>query len=62
MIARKQIEESIKIADVPVSITGEGSMFRLHFQENAPKSYREINQTQEVKIIIDELLDYLFFE
>jgi glutamate-1-semialdehyde 2,1-aminomutase len=62
MIARKQIEESIKIADVPVSITGAGSMFRLHFQENAPESYREINQTPEVKIIIDELLDYLFFE
>lgn len=62
VIARKQIEESIKIADVPVSITGAGSMFRLHFQENAPESYREINQAKEVKIIIDELLDYLFFE
>ena len=62
MTARKQIEESIKIADVPVSITGAGSMFRLHFQENAPETYREINQTKEVKALVNKLLDYLFFE
>jgi glutamate-1-semialdehyde 2,1-aminomutase len=62
MTARKQIEESINIADVPLSITGAGSMFRLHFQEKAPVSYREINQSKEVKAIINELLDYLFFE
>ncbi len=31
-----QIEESIRIADVPVSITGAGSMFRLHLQANKP--------------------------
>ncbi len=62
MTARNQIEESIKIADVPVSITGAGSMFRLHPQEKAPQTYREINQTKEAKVIINELLDYLFFE
>jgi glutamate-1-semialdehyde 2,1-aminomutase len=62
MIARNQIEESIKIADVPVSITGAGSMFRLHLQESPPKGYREINQTSEAKAIITELLDYLFFK
>jgi glutamate-1-semialdehyde 2,1-aminomutase len=61
MIARNQIEESIKIADVPVSITGAGSMFRLHLQESPPKGYREINQTSEAKAIITELLDHLFF-
>ena len=37
-------------------------MFRLHFQENAPETYREINQTKEVKALVNELLDYLFFE
>jgi glutamate-1-semialdehyde 2,1-aminomutase len=60
--ARNQIEESFRIADVPLSITGAGSMFRIHLQENAPQSYREINQTKEAKAIINELLDYLFFE
>ena len=60
--ARAQIEESIKIADVPVSITGAGSMFRLHFQENAPNSYREAYQNKETKAVINELIDYLFFK
>jgi len=62
MTARKQIEESIKIADVPVCITGAGSMFRLHFQEKAPNTYREAYQNKEVKAIISEMDDYLFFK
>ncbi len=62
MTARKQIEESIKIADVPVCITGEGSMFRLHFQEKAPNCYREAYQNKETKGMINELIDYLFFK
>ena len=61
-IARKQIREAIKIADVPVSMTGIGSMMRLHLQENAPTTYREINQSTAAKEIITEVLDFLFFE
>jgi len=60
--AIKQIEEAIKIADVPISITGAGSMFRLHLQEKAPISYREISQSKATKDTINNLLDYLFFE
>jgi len=60
MIARKQIEESIKIADVPVSISGAGSMFRLHLLEKSPMYYREAYQSKQEKIIINELIDYLF--
>lgn len=59
-MAKNQIEESIKVADVPVSLTGAGSMFRFHFNANAPTSYREAYQPKETKAIIDELLDYLF--
>ncbi len=62
MKARHQIEESVKIADVPVSITGTGSMFRMHFRPNAPSSYREAYQTLETKALINELLDYLFLK
>lgn len=62
MTARKQIEEAIEIADVPVCITGAGSMFRLHFQEKAPNTYREAYQNKEVKAIISEMDDYLFFK
>ena len=61
-IAIAQITESIKIADVPVSITGEGSMFRLHLQATAPTCYREAFHTEEKKILIKELLDYLFLK
>ena len=60
--ARHQIEESIKIADVPVSITGEGSMFRLHFQANVPTTYREIYQNKETKDLMNKLIDYLFLK
>ncbi len=60
--AKLQIEESIKIADVPISITGTGSMFRLHLQANAPTTYREGYQTKEDKAVLNELLDYLFLE
>lgn len=61
-IAISQIEESIKIAQVPISITGDGSMLRLHLQVNAPTSYREAYHTPEKKALIKELLDYLFLE
>jgi len=57
-----QIEESIKIADVPVSITGAGSMLRLHLQERKPTCYREAFHCKEKKELINELLDYLFLE
>ena len=62
MIAKHQIEESIRIADVPVSITGDGSMFRMHFQAKAPTTYRETYQTKETKDLLNELLDYLFLK
>ena len=62
MTARKQIEESIKIADVPMCITGAGSMFKLHFKEKAPNTYRDAYQNKETREIINELLDYLFLK
>ena len=60
--AINQIKEAIKIADVPVSITGAGSMFRLHLKSVAPTSFREAYQTKETKVLINEMLDYLFFK
>jgi glutamate-1-semialdehyde 2,1-aminomutase len=57
-----QIKEAIKIADVPVSITGTGSMFRLHLKTNAPKNYREAYQAMDTRLLINEMLDYLFLD
>lgn len=57
-----QLENAIRIADVPVSITGAGSMFRLHFRLSPPQTYREAYQRPAVTAIINELLDYLFYK
>jgi len=55
-----QIKEAIKIADVPVSVTGAGSMFRIHLTATPPTTYREAFQTKEKTLLIKKLLDYLF--
>ena len=57
-----QIEESIKIAEVPISLTGAGSMFRLHLRESPPTTYRDAYQTKNEKELTKELLDYLFLK
>jgi glutamate-1-semialdehyde 2,1-aminomutase len=57
--AIEQIEEAVKVADVPVSITGAGSMFRIHLRESPPATYREAYQSKEISMLIDRLLDYL---
>ena len=61
-IAKKQINESIKIADISACITGVGSMFRIHFSSDKPKSFREAYQSVELRTVITDLLDYLFLK
>ncbi len=60
--AIKQIKEAAKFADVGISITGAGSMFRIHLKETPPSTYREAYQNAECKQVINEMLDYLFFK
>ncbi len=60
-VAIKQLEESIRLADVPVSITGAGSMFRFHLRPQAPTTYREAYQSKERLAVIKEMIDYMFF-
>jgi len=59
--AISQIQEVIRQLDVPVSITGAGSMFRFHLMPVPPTTYREAYQTIEVRTLINELFDYLYF-
>jgi glutamate-1-semialdehyde 2,1-aminomutase len=59
--AISQIEEVIDLLDVPVCITGAGSMFRFHLMPVPPTTYREAYQTTEVRALINELLDFLYF-
>ncbi len=60
--AIKQIEEVITITDVPVSITGAGSMFRIHLTPVPPTTYREAYQPKETIAVVNELLDYLYLK
>jgi len=60
--AVNQIKEAIKIADVPVSITGAGSMFRMHLSATPPTTYRETYQNKEQLQVLEELLDYMYFK
>ncbi|QIA07495.1 aspartate aminotransferase family protein [Draconibacterium halophilum] len=57
-----QIREVIKLLDIPVSITGAGSMFRMHLRPTPPNTYREAYENQEVKKLINELLDYMYYK
>lgn len=59
-IAIRQIREAIQLANVPVSITGAGSMFRMHLRQNPPTSYREAYQSKEESTVVKELLDYMY--
>lgn len=60
--AISQIEEMISLLDVPVCITGAGSMFRFHLKPDPPTTYREAYQRDEVRALINELLDFLYFK
>ncbi len=58
-IARRQIEEAAKEAGIPVSLTGAGSMFRIHFREQPPTRYRQAFQPKEEITVLKEFLDYM---
>lgn len=60
--AKEQINEVIKICDVPVSISGAGSMFRIHLRPNPPTTYRETYQNPEMIKVIGKLLNHLYYE
>lgn len=59
-IAAKQVTEAGKVADIPLSITGRGSMFRVHFREVAPVSYRDAHEDAQLKKAISLFLDHLY--
>lgn len=57
-----QIEELIKVLDIPVSITGAGSMFRIHLRKTPPQTFREAYQTKEAKVVLNKLLDFMYYK
>ena len=60
-LAREGIAEVIDRRGVDASVTGAGSMFRIHMQATAPRNYREAypspEQADRLKLFFDALLD-----
>lgn len=59
-IARTNILEAIRVADIPACVTGGGSMFRVHMKAEIPTTYRAAYMTPKESKIIQALLDHLF--
>lgn len=60
--AVSQIYEAGKLAGIPLSITGKGSMFKVHFRETPPVTYRDCYEDAGVKSIMNRFLDNMYKE
>lgn len=58
--ARTQIADSIRTSGYPASVTGAGSLFRIHFSPEAPSTYREAWVDPERQRLTRLMLDYVF--
>lgn len=59
-IAKKQILEAGKIAGIPVCVTGDGSMFKIHFKEVAPTTFRDAYEDAKTKKIMNMFLEHVY--
>ncbi|MCP5085817.1 MAG: aspartate aminotransferase family protein [Rhodobacteraceae bacterium] len=59
--ARENLTQTIRLADVPASVTGTGSLLRVHLKPEAPKNYRQghptPNQLKALSTLINTLYD-----
>lgn len=58
--ARAGIERAIEQTGVVASVTGAGSMFRVHMKPTPPRNYREAHLTPDEAAKLKVLLDHLF--
>lgn len=54
------INDAIRSTGIGASVTGSGSMFRVHLKANAPKNYREAYNSAEENRKLKILLDHMF--
>ncbi len=59
-LAREQITEAIRTADIPACVTGMGSIFRVHLTPTAPLDYRTCYTNAEQSKVLNVLVDHLF--
>ena len=58
--ARQAVSQVIKLADVPASVTGTGSLLRLHLKPQAPRNYREAHLSPSELDILGTLIEHLY--
>jgi glutamate-1-semialdehyde 2,1-aminomutase len=58
--ARQQVANAIQASGFPASVTGAGSMFRIHFKPDAPTGYRSAYQDANELSQMTFLVDYLY--
>ena len=58
--ARAGLNEAISVADVPASVTGTGSLFRIHMKAEAPTDYRSAFPTPEESRRLTRFVDALY--
>jgi glutamate-1-semialdehyde 2,1-aminomutase len=58
--ARRQIRQVIADSSVPLSVSGEGSLFRIHPMPTVPRDYREAYHTPHQAAVKQQIVDYAF--
>ncbi len=58
--ARTQLRQAIAAAGIPASVTGAGSMFRIHLKPAPPVTYREAWPDKATSKLIKSLLDHAY--
>ncbi len=59
-IARQGVAQAIELADVPASVTGAGSLLRLHLKAQAPRNYREAHLSPLETRVLEALIEQLY--
>ncbi|MDZ7643255.1 MAG: aspartate aminotransferase family protein [Woeseiaceae bacterium] len=61
-LARRSLTEAAAVADFPASVTGVGSMFRIHMAPKPPQNYRQVfpspAQTAATQMFLDYMVDH----
>lgn len=56
------VEQAIRQTGIAASVTGTGSMFRVHLKPAAPRNYREAHLSPHESARLKKLLDHMFAE